>query len=369
MSTIVPEDIAGASDELEALANKLAGNEAFAKCRNTFLRNVSDVVEGMIGESANPTEFCQKFDAHFAAVRVMGNILAQLKRDGNRKAYEELKQALETDDFFLTGQDAALDETIPITLLMLEPAKTLTLLEWMKKGLTAELNTFVGISHRDATIQEVTRALFAAFPTLEQHTRLSKQLLADNYHDGAGLLPAYKDEVAGLPDSFAGAIPLIGAFMERLLRSVEQSGSGSAFTFPIAYMFIGKEQSEVLGMFDRERQQRIATWQLRIPRVILRRGRVANAMNIGIHPETEHVIWKKKLPPFVSKGVTHRNGIAFLTHSISHETITRYRLGEGGLAHNLSHVSDSATFSRTILVSRFKDDAEEKAALGMLRIL
>ncbi|MDE1874625.1 MAG: hypothetical protein KGH68_00965 [Patescibacteria group bacterium] len=331
METIVPEDTLGAGDELEALVLKLAGNSAFAMCRHNrdqrFYWHLSDIIERMIRDSASPTAFCVAFDEYFGAVRVVGNILAQLRRDGRNRAYHEMLEALQKEDFLFTHESVPLESTTPVTVLMLEPARTLVMMKWMAEARTAELLAFVGIQGRwqrlGWSVQSITEKLFGAFPTLEKRTREGHAAGQDN---GQELSAAYGDALAGLPNSFEGALPFMTDRYRQLIETSETGGSSSMFIFPLAFLFIGRRQDEVLSMLDRGAQDRVATWQLHVPTLSLRYNSTFEYINIGFHPEAEHGVWAKKLPSFTSAGVSHGHGVMFLgSGTASHETAHEYK--------------------------------------------
>ena len=324
METIVPEN-PGSSDELETLVMKLAGHKAFDRCRGEMSMGFIHIIDDLVRHSNSRDEARTKLREFLGASLIMGNTLAQLHFSGKKRAYYELERALTTDDFVFTHEVVPLEKTRPVTILMLEPTKTLVLLQWMAEARTAELNRVIGMKGQrgDIPIQDITLSLFAAFPTLLK--RAQERSVSDPSSDGSELLPAFKDATAGLPDTFACSLPLITDNMGHLLHSTESGGCGSTFTFPIAWMFPGKDQAEVLGLFDRKDQARVATWQMHVPEISLRYNGGFRDIKIGFHPEHEHAIWQKKAPAFISSGISHSHGTLFHSYSLTIDTLREYR--------------------------------------------
>jgi hypothetical protein len=325
MDTIVPE-VSEPRDELEALVMQLAGHNAFALCRGEMQLDLIYIIENIIRRSPNREGAKKKLREFFGAALIMGNKLAQLHFSGQKKAYSELEGALTRDHFVFTYESVPLDKTRPVTILMLEPEKTIVLLRWMAEGRTAELNRFVGfdpLSHfKNYEVQEVTRELFKVFPSLESHVKESLRTDRDN---GSELALIFKEAIVGLPDSFPGSLPLISDNMEYLLHTTEHGGSGSIFTFPIAWMFPGKDQAQVLAMFSRDDQKRVATWQIDVPEISLKHNGGFRDIKIGVHPEHEHRIWEKKAPAFTSKGLSNGHGTLYHSYSLTIDTLRQYR--------------------------------------------
>lgn len=322
--TIVPGVDTGASNELETLVRKLIGHGAFERCRDSLQYSVIDTIERAIRDSTGRTDAQARLYAVLADVYVMGSMLAGLKFNNQQRAYKELRKALMSRNFFLTGETVPLGQTVPVTILMLEPAKTFILLQWMAEARTAELYAHLGIPFRrmeEAPVQEVTRRLFAEFPMLENRVRQGHEAKQDC---GTELEIAFKETIAGLPDSFPGSLPLITSEMERLLDTNATGGCGSMFTFPVAWMFPGKEQSEILGLFDRKDQERVTTWQLHVPLMTFQFNGTFEYVKIGMHPESEHAQWARRMPPFVSKGVTRSHGALFHATSTDYDTLEEY---------------------------------------------
>ena len=85
------------------------------------------------------------------------------------------------------------------------------------------------------------------------------------------------------------------------------------------------EQSEVLKRFSREDQNRIATWQVNLPKVI--------ACNyVGLHPVKFHHKLEKSQPAFVSLGTSANCGAIILQQSPSYSRDHFYRVAWNGEA-------------------------------------
>lgn len=341
MNANVPE-VQGPSDELEALALKLAGHQAFAECRGN-IRSIQNIFEDLVRKSKTPSEFREKFDVFFGKVRAMGVLLSRLRRDGRMLAYGELWKALTLDDFVLTHEAVPLDKTIPFTILMLEPVKTLVLAKWMACAQTYNLLRFVGKMPRvEAPVPGPgvrTSELFNVFPGLRDRVLKNHERGGDN---GAELHAEYSELLGNLEKRLASvAIPLASDHAGPLLFSADGGGSGANFSFPLAFMFVNMKQHEVLGLFSREQQTRVATWQLNIPTLIAR-GRL-DWTNVSLHPEADQPLAQKLMPSFTSVGVSHGYGAVMLTHSSGDNARKRYGSERIiPLGHLFDYVSDGA---------------------------
>jgi hypothetical protein len=282
MNTIVPEGKSEPSDELEFLRMKLAGNRAFALCRGTFNQRMTHVVEdaikkGLKAENSR-TAVRDSLRTYFAAAHIMGNLLAQLKRDGKEVAYEELTHALWDPSFLIMGETVALEKTIPFTILMLEPQKTLGLMEWVadkNQPITYLERLFSGLTGWDGAPQyELCRVRTVS--------------------------------VSGLPTVFNDSIRLGN---QQWNRDNSVSLDILSRALPFVYVFFGKNQAEVLSKIDRKLQDRVATWQINVPSYMLN---WSPKFAIGFHTEQEHSIWEGRYPALVSKGVSCGYGAFFL---------------------------------------------------------
>jgi hypothetical protein len=297
MKTTVPEE-----KQLELLLEKLAGNQAFATCRGKF-GNLLSIVEDF-GET--PSAFCRRFDDFTGQARVMGNLLATLKRDGHDYAHDQLGNALKGNHVF-PGEVLPVEQTRPVTLVMFDPIKTVAMVKWLTQAYWMSLNAYLDFLdgqgktgfHNDDF--ELTKNLFELFPALEGYSR--KRRKSGDY-EGWDLAKAFDESVTDRFEAPEGASKL------RLLRGqwndhVEWDHSGHSTA--LGYMVEG-DQASVLRKFSRETQKKIGTWQINLPK----NQATCAGVCFGIHEESEHGISRKKHPAFTSKGTQSGLGVRFL---------------------------------------------------------
>jgi hypothetical protein len=296
----VPEGqtVASKEEQLAKLREKLMGNQVFGRCRGK-LGSALELVDH-VENTNSPTEFLNTWDSAVADARVMGNLLATYKRDRWMHAFDALREALYNKAYFFPGETAPLHETSPITILMLDPERTMLMLEWIVKEHWMELNAW--LDKKDGTrtdvtwLSERTMKLFEMFPTLERRCRDRRRY---NFYEGSDLIFAHRDTVV---DAFPQIrnIPMkardftFGQWNDHIELEAQQ----------FLFLYEG-DQGDLLANFSREEQERIGTWQFDVPKAL-------RFFDIGLHPESEHERWQKEFPAFASKGTSHGLG-AFIT--------------------------------------------------------
>ena len=292
----MPEDNKISSEQqLEILREKLMGNHAFAVCRGKLGSFISGKANKWITETDSPTSFLNKWDDFFGKVRVMTNLLAQFHRDGMKVAYDQLLRALESKTHFFPGETIPIEQTRPVTILMLEPKKTLIFLRWLLEEHWDTLRAFViwkdgetghnVLGRKVEKPGQLTEQLYEEFPTLET---LARKHFYE--YEGQELALSYKQTVT---DTFRRSVLSKGRASELPYGEwndhIEYVGH-----IPFVYVF-EMEQSEVLKLFSRKDQSRITTWQFNVPKVL-------KHFYIGLHPEALHGPFEKSRPTFVSCG-------------------------------------------------------------------
>jgi len=291
----VPEDKHKLSrkQQLETLRAHLAGNHAFAICRGKLGQDIGSIADNLIDEAFSPTNFLYRWDGFFGQVRVMTNLLAQLRRDGLNIAYRELSGALSDSDYLLPGETLPVEATRPITVLMLEPEKTITFLRWLLEAHPGELRKYLGWKDDQQNWQgdppsQLTQKLYELFPALDE--------LARKYRDGypgTELSVAYRRTVA---ETFSFR-PLKKGKVCNLVYTQWNDDIEHVDEIPFIYFFEA-EQSKVLRRFSRQDQKRVATWQLQVPKTVER-------FCIGLHPENLRIARQRLYPMFHSRGASH----------------------------------------------------------------
>ncbi|MBX4201027.1 hypothetical protein KW786_02765, partial [Candidatus Parcubacteria bacterium] len=301
--------------QMAALRDSLLGHQAFGRVRGSGYDQLHEVISRLLDEAESPSDFLRMFDQWTGDLRVVGNKLAVLRRDGLADAEGELMSAFRDPAHVLTGETIPLHETVPVTILMLDPARTLAMIRWLIAGHWDNLNgQMVGEDDRDLTTK-----LFAAFPSLTEFTALRRKwgnyegwdLLAALYKDVAGRFPIDREWRGLSPahDIYNDHIELWGeGSFQRDGHRIEAPSNMFGFV-------IEAEQSEVLARFDRQQQAELATWQLHLPKALVSvwtdvaRSRQYNkagygSVRIGFYPEMDHPRWCKDYPALTSVGVS-----------------------------------------------------------------
>jgi hypothetical protein len=299
----VPEVAAPSRNEqLATLRTRLLGNQYFAACRGMLGQVAIKTVDEMIGATNNPSQFSKSWEKFSQGVLVMGNMLAQLQRDGWQEAYTALSSALSTPGYTIPGETVPFEQTKPITLVMLDPERTVLMLNWIIKDHWMDLDAW--LDDKDdkpdsRKLSERVKKLFELFPTLEHHTRIRRK---HRDYEGKDLLYAYRDSVwSRFPnvlksESFKSLRFTFGQWNDH----IELHGAKFLFLFD-------GEQGEALKLFTREQQEQIATWQINIP------SAAQGTIYFGLHPEAEQETWRAEYPSLLSHGLNAGMGAVMLT--------------------------------------------------------
>ncbi len=182
--------VPGRDEQLQRLLERLTGHEAFGRLRGTFDPSVDQMerLTRLIAEAGSPTAFCAAWDQYTADVRVVGNILAQLRRDGWNAAADELESALKWSGYTLSGETVPLNKMAPLTALIIDFPRTHAMLTWMRAGHWIDLDSFLNGEKGDSLAER----LFNQFPSLRTHTT-ERRRRGD--YEGWDLLAAYRDDV------------------------------------------------------------------------------------------------------------------------------------------------------------------------------
>ncbi len=121
MTKQLPEE-----QQYEVLLTELAGNQAFKRLREQSLPDPLKLA--MCAES--PSSFCKQWDAQASDWRIMGNLVARLKRDGMGNALEALEHSLRSG-LMLPGEEDPISALITLTFVMPEAETTLLLLRFL----------------------------------------------------------------------------------------------------------------------------------------------------------------------------------------------------------------------------------------------
>ncbi|MFA6551988.1 MAG: hypothetical protein WCT19_00625 [Candidatus Paceibacterota bacterium] len=310
----VPESKVKVSKEAQVaeLLKTLAGNKVFGLCRGNMPGVLRDS-RGLMYKAESPSQFLKLLNQHFADCRVMLKLLAKYQRDGWKEAEHQLETAL-GEDFVIDGEDFSIQETTPATILMLEPEITLLMISWSLTHEIDDLATFVKGNCAES-LDPVLFRLFEEFPTLNERTKdwaeygyhrnwQGIDLFSNSYGD------RFEKDLDALKNQKGEIIPL-------RLTEHQQNSALSNRAQRFGYLFIDKDQSEILSQFGRADQMNLTTWQLHVPTLIVREilsTSLTGHFFVGLHPEKEHSVWQKKWPAFASRGFAHGFG-ATLMHN------------------------------------------------------
>lgn len=284
-------------EQLRLLWQKLEGNKAFAAIRGgnaSYLEIAKD--------SESPSQFRSRWRQCAGDAMVMGNVFSQMKRDGWKHAIEELQRALTIPGYLVEGESIPLDQTVPVTIVIMEFPKTLAMLTWVRAGHFYDLDD---VLDGRADEHPLAKALFDQFPSLREYSTVRRE---ERNYEGGDLIGAYCADVANIFEGVVRRFPQgtrrLGVAYNTYNDRLEISkGHGGVFGF-----LIHMDQKSVLKLFSREQQTRIATWQCRVPTELSG----SNGFSVGFHPEKFHGDWQNKTTFFASHGCSHGYGAVIL---------------------------------------------------------
>jgi len=351
MSEQVPEGkVPSREEQLSSLRQKLLGNQAFADCRGRF---GFDTLLKVVEEADSPTQFCAKWDALSASARIMGNLLAQYRRDGWTQAYGVLKSALARRAYLLPGETIPLDQTTPLTLVILNPEVTLTVINWLLNIPSQELeylnfldeNYHSGCHGRyEFHPSGLTCRLAEVLPSLKERADdLGHPKWGFPSNKGRILSEAYCHDVYEKMESFLAGTNRILNICASGMKSVEFSLRFGQWDFEGLSLGIDQcvfaqlyqaEAKQVLSFFSRVQQDYLAVWSFDFPSVS-----IDPDLNVavGLHHEREHERWRKEAPMQVSRNVSHGYGAVLEPHCLGDD----YTLVKDGGVRNEGWWEDS----------------------------
>lgn len=300
--------VPGRLEQVRTLMEKLQGHKAFARLRGKMGVYFPKLVDGLFQKSTSPTAFCREWDRVAADVRVVGDLLVKLRRDKLDDAAIELLSALHNPTYTFPGETIPIEETMPVTVLIIDFPRTLAMIKWIRAAHWMDLNA--ALDGEDCG--KLTCDLFKQFPSLP---RYSHERRRNGDYEGWDLEAAYtkdalKDESQDVQGSFAMAIrryPLQianGTYNDHL-----EVGQRSGTWIRFGYLLLG-EQDQVLRNVPRELQSNISTWFCRVPARIL--GENPQHLYFGFHPEQRHEEWQHEANAFSSIGCSHGHGMVVL---------------------------------------------------------
>ena len=325
MKKHVPEGVASKEEQLVSLLQSLLGHECFGRLRGKWGRSVREVIENLLDQADSPNDFCDLWDQFTADVRVVGNMLAKYRRDGWKFAEEEMLTALiYGGKHLLPGEKIPSQKTIPVTILMLDPERTLRMIHWVMGG--GDMDMYY-VMEKGEYKNPLVQKLFESFPSLKEYVgqfrEVDAALIAALYRDVMEHFPEYRD-MQGRRLKLDADPERLSSFTNVLMKVWDEMQHVSVDSF--GFVVFGK-QDEVLRRFSRDKQKRIATWQLHLPRSLLteaKKKQVSFAdqfaqqsadrfprlhLDIGFFPEAEHARWTELYPNMTSRGVAYGLGV------------------------------------------------------------
>jgi len=333
--------------QLRQLRDWLIGNEVFSRQRGRWAGGVYGLVAEMIKNSSSPTGVQYDFQQFVADMEVMVKRLAVYTRDGWEVARRELQTALTNGAYLIKGEEkgARFNDVTPVTILVFEPEKFFTLVKWvLAVGNQRDIwrgncpESYGGEKRKYNIVGQpfdLTEKLIEELPNLWSKTHvkliwhvLRRRDLATGTPADLDLASAYYLELAryfhqrgeifsrygkSTPKGTHEMYLAEGTYPEGVLDKDDDLAKGISrgIQTPLAYLYEA-EQASVLRWLSREEQDHVASWQIDIPVMILRRLKgfsyKRSQFCVGFHPEEKHSHYQQERPAFASKGVQHGYG-------------------------------------------------------------
>ena len=175
-----------------------------------------------------------------------------------------------------------IDQTTPITILIFDFKKMLSLFKWIINGNSNDLDEMFQGKRSKYFEHSLAMEFFENFPNLLHH--VNRRLVGGEY-PGRDILSAYHEDVLSPFWEKINDFPtLTKVGMEMLLGSYNKDLEISGlFSILPRFAFLFREsQKEVLSRFSREEQEHISTWQFQAPIIWL------DAPKVCFYPEPSH---------------------------------------------------------------------------------
>ncbi len=261
------------SQQMKLLLGELWSNrESLNACRGLLGLPQVEIFKKWIADEPSVSKVAEKWKSMTTHYRVMLYYLAKLKRDGDDKAFQQLEKALESPQYIMDMEEFPIEETRPVTVLMLQPEATWTMI-WM---MTSDYHCRWQWKH--------IRRHFPEFPKLRSKFNRST---TRNNRRGQEYVLAYREAITDQVDPIA----LEGA--EDLFLESNQIQKEVPSKIPLAYLFDGLDASRVMARFNLEKGWGVAMWEFQIPKFL-------QAFKVGLHPENCHAQWRVAHPSLVS---------------------------------------------------------------------
>lgn len=321
-------------EQMGELHRELAGHPVFGRLRGKLAMSLDDILERR-RQGLSPTqarEDARQFGADLAWAQ---GILARLRRDGYTVAEYELRRALASSWHMMFGETTPVEKIVPITFVMYRPDGTLPLFEWLVTNKRRD-NDFRLAAKNAKGANPGLVTFFNALPNMRELCQNASVVRSEGFWK---MLREYRREAGTEIDQISKQLTTgENGSLWRLCGCEMLCGlhGRKNFSTPSARVCLGwvfrYSQKEVLSAIPRAKQSCFATWQIDLPQMYDHEfdGFAGFGMEIGLHPESEHALWKSRYPALVSHGVQHGYGAIVMPHGLhgyssrDEETQVRY---------------------------------------------
>ena len=304
--------------QLAELLEVLRGNRIFGELRRKNNQHLLAAIDEVLAESKTPSEFNQRWERLSGRLRVVGHLMATLKRDGKTEALAALRGALADPLYVFPGETIASERTAPMTLVMFSPAATFAMLRWIKQGNFRDLDAIVKLESIPADDASLVATMFRHFPSLKKAVAWRREW---HPYEGCDLGYAYQVDVLrkvripsrlfhplGLRHSECNGHIEISPPNQAVVGAQIEPDSEEIKCWAYFAFWAAADQREVLSGFSREQQRDIATWQFHVPADYLTWTRAGVSVGVGLHPEAEHEALRHEYGWRASAGVSQGFG-------------------------------------------------------------
>ncbi len=333
----VPEET-----ELAVLKKLLEGRHWFGRQRGKFGDKFTEYLLSLVRRAPSGEAVGDAARQLCADLKIILHTMRGLDNGSDKRALGEFCRTLAEPGSVLPGETIPIEQTVPWCVAMLEPEKTLALLEWLKTQAA-----LIPIDGAGTLIFEAEdRAMFAKhFPELLKSADLFSP---DFFIFSLGVV--YRDTVLTPHDESATAAAelalhrghnVIGGYrlsesswseevwqnsgrpLLNLHTNVDgwlQSLFGSGFRmgagiFPLFVLPLTSPK-EAHELFSREEQGRVAIWTFDLPKTLPAKT-ILRKSSIGIFPESEHPHRRERDSVFTSVNVQAGLGLTILIRDYS----------------------------------------------------
>ncbi len=316
--------------QLLELRDILLASDEFARVRGKFSRSAEElIVEDIIGCDADGivakkprsrSAILRDADRLFSDFRFCTILLARLRRDGYDVAYRELLRLLHFGDYRIVGEELPPEQTHPVTLVV-PNLPALLRIALIAVAHTKDKEGYPKGALLRWALHEDPH-LLALMPSLARADReIFQRVNPDTFASVVSLPVAYREDaldVATILEQHPNAVPYtIGLRFDRGDCQVPYSYR-MLFEWLSAAWLVNGEQGDVLSLFSRADQKRMATWQLR-PRIgpmpngssesLKFKVAVHDANLIHFFPEGELTSRRRLTPSRTSRGCSQGRGV------------------------------------------------------------